>query len=299
MKKLFLFFLAAISLASCSDEEVLNDGSDLENGGYARFKDNVVQTIDFQGGNGSLQYSVVDPNGNGVKYRIYKVGAIVQGTDLGTVDADFVYNGFPADVSVSLQQLAQLYGLNSSDITYGDSFRIFSEVTTSDGKVFRGESPATTNMGATQNNTTADLLNSTFGYKQAMQFNVTVACQSYDASAVLGTYVVQFDEFEEYPYRTPAGYTVQCVAGDQPNTLKFINFSNEGTDLIVNVNPAAQTVTSNRVKIYSGFYTYGDCFAEGIGGLVFSCTGTINLKMRYSVGAGTFPGAWDFTLVKQ
>ena len=299
MKKLFLLILASISMVSCSDEEVLNDGSKLTNGGFARFKDNVVQTIDYQGGAGALTFTVVDPNSNAVKYKIYKVGAIIQGTDLGTVDADFVYNGFPANVSVTLEELAQLYGLTSADITYGDSFKIYAEVTTTDGKVFRGEAPATTNLGATVNNTTPDLLNSTFGYKQAMQFNVTVACQSYDASAVLGTYAVTYDAFDEYPYAVPAGFTVECVAGDQPNTLKFVNFSNVGTDLIVRVNTAAQTVTSDRVKIYNNFYTYGDCFAEGIAGLVFTCTGNINLKMRYSVGAGTFGGVHDFTLVKQ
>lgn len=287
-------------LFSCSEEDVKHDMADYTKGGYAKFQTE-VKTIDYQGGNGALSYTALDANNNAASYSIYKISATVSGVSLGSVAVtDINYTSFPAQVNISLNQIAGYFGLTGADLTYGDSFRIFARVTTTDGRVFDGEIPSTVpGVVPNGNVTTGDLLNSTFGYKQAMQFPVTIACASLDISQLLGTYKVEFDEFEEYEFRVPATHTTQCVAGPTPNTIKFINFSNIGTDLVVTLDPATQSATSPRTQIYNSFYTYGACFATGNSGLVFSCIGTIDLKMTYSVGAGTFSGAWSLKFVKQ
>ena len=300
MKNILKFLFIAFLAVSCSEDDIKNDLADYEKGGFAKFE-NVIKTIDYQNGGGSLNYTALDANNNAASYSIYKISAIASGIDLGSVDVtDLNYTSFPAQVNISLNQLAGYFGLVGSDLTYGDSFRIFAKVTTKDGRVFKGEIPSTVpGVVPNENVTTQDLLNSTFGYNQAMQFNVTVACASLDVSALLGTYKVEFDEFDEYDFRVPSSYTIQCVAGDLPNTIKFLNFSNIGTDLVVTLDPATQSATSSRTQIYNNFYTYGACFATGNSGLVFSCIGTIDLKMTYSVGAGTFRGTWSLKFVKQ
>lgn len=301
MKNIFKLLFLSLFLFSCSEEDVKHDMADYTKGGYAKFQTE-VKTIDYQGGNGALTYTALDANGNAASYSIYKISATVSGVSLGSVDniTDIVYTSFPAQVSVSLNQLAGYFGLTGADLTYGDSFRIFAKVVTKDGRVFKGEIPSTVpGVVSIENVTTGDLLNSSFGYKQAMQFPVTIACASLNVSQLLGTYKVEFDEFEEYEFRVPASHTTQCVAGPTPNSVKFINFSNIGTDLIVTLDPATQSATSARTQIYNNFYTYGACFATGNSGLVFSCIGTIDLKMTYSVGAGTFSGAWSLRFVKQ
>ena len=300
MKNILKFLFIAFLAVSCSEDDIKNDLADYEKGGFAKFE-NVIKTIDYQNGGGSLNYTALDANNNAASYSIYKISAIASGIDLGSVDVtDLNYTSFPAQVNISLNQLAGYFGLVGSDLTYGDSFRIFAKVTTKDGRVFKGEIPSTVpGVVPNENVTTQDLLNSTFGYNQAMQFNVTVACASLDVSALLGTYKVEFDEFDEYDFRVPATHTVQCVAGPTANSIKFINFSNIGTDLVVTLDPATQSATSSRTQIYNNFYTYGACFATGNSGLVFSCIGTIDLKMTYSVGAGTFSGTWSLKFVKQ
>ena len=300
MKNILKFLFIAFLAVSCSEDDIKNDLADYEKGGFAKFE-NVIKTIDYQNGGGSLNYTALDANNNAASYSIYKISAIASGIDLGSVDVtDLNYTSFPAQVNISLNQLAGYFGLVGSDLTYGDSFRIFAKVTTKDGRVFKGEIPSTVpGVVPNENVTTQDLLNSTYGYNQAMQFNVTVACASLDVSALLGTYKVEFDEFDEYDFRVPATHTVQCVAGPTANSIKFINFSNIGTDLVVTLDPATQSATSSRTQIYNNFYTYGACFATGNSGLVFSCIGTIDLKMTYSVGAGTFSGTWSLKFVKQ
>lgn len=300
MKNILKFLFIAFLAVSCSEDDIKNDLADYEKGGFAKFE-NVIKTIDYQNGGGSLNYTALDANNNAASYSIYKISAIASGIDLGSVDVtDLNYTSFPAQVNISLNQLAGYFGLVGSDLTYGDSFRIFAKVTTKDGRVFKGEIPSTVpGVVPNENVTTQDLLNSTFGYNQAMQFNVTIACASLDVSALLGTYKVEFDEFDEYDSRVPSSHTIQCVAGDLPNTIKFLNFSNIGTDLVVTLDPATQSATSSRTQIYNNFYTFGACFATGNSGLVFSCIGTIDLKMTYSAGAGTFSGTWSLKFVKQ
>jgi hypothetical protein len=300
MKNIFKFLFIAFLAVSCSEDDIKNDLADYEKGGFAKFESE-VKTIDYQGGNGSLVYTALDVNNNADSYSIYKISAIVAGTDLGSVGVtDINFTNFPAQVNVSLNQLAGYFGLTGADLTYGDSFRVFAKVTTKDGRVFKGEIPSTVpGVVPDQNVTTQDLLNSSFGYKQAMQFPVTIACASLDIIQLLGTYKVEFDEIEEYVSRVPATHTTQCVAGPTPNTIKFINFSNIGTDLVVTLDPVTQSATSPRTQIYNNFYTFGACFATGNSGFVFSCIGTIDLKMTYSFGAGTFVGAWSLKFVKQ
>lgn len=300
MKNIFKLLFLSLFLFSCNEEDIKHDMADYTKGGYAKFQTE-VKTIDYNGGNGALTFTALDANSNAASYSIYKISATVGGSSLGSVNVNnIVYNSFPAQVSIPLNQLAGYFGLTGADFTFGDSFRFFARVTTTDGRIFDGEIPSTLpGVVPNGNVTTGDLLNSTFGYNQAMQFPVTIACASLNVSQLLGTYKVQFDEFEEYEFRVPSTHTVQCVAGPTANSVKFINFSNIGTDLVVNLDPATQSATSPRTQIYNNFYTFGACFATGSSGLVFSCIGTIDLKMTYSVGAGTFGGAWSLKFVKQ
>lgn len=305
MKKILSLVFASLILFSCSDEEVLNDGSNLEKGGFASFE-SVIQTVDYQGGNGVISYVAQDVNNNAAIYRIYKMSAIVQGNDLGEVTTNFEYNSFPANVSISLADIAALYGITSSDITYGDSFQFYAEVVTTDGRTFRGESPAANNLDYTPNNTTEDLLNSAYGYRQAMNFRIVVACQSYVQADMLGTYTATNDSWD---YPLVNGHTFECVLGDNPNELKFVAFRNDSDvsaavparsyDLVVRIDPASQSVVIDKQENWnSAMYglTYGIASVEGTG-LVFSCIGQISMNLKHTVAAGSF-GTYNLTFTK-
>ena len=293
MKNILKFLFIAFLAVSCSEDDIKNDLVDYEKGGFAKFE-NEIKTIDYQNGNGSLRFTALDANNNAASYSIYKISAIASGLDLGSVDVtDLNYTSFPAQVNISLNQLAGYFGLVGSDLTYGDSFRIFAKVTTKDGRVFKGEIPSTVPGVVPDGNvTTQDLLNSTYGYNQAMQFNVTVACPSFSAAAMLGTYAATVDPF----VAVPTGHTFQCVQGANPNQLIFINWTDEGYDLIVDIDPASQSASVTRQAAW--FHpTYGVASVAG-SGLVFSCIGTLNLNLTHTVAAGSF-GSHPITLVKQ
>lgn len=279
-------------MTSCSEDKPL-DTLNSQNGAFVRFSGSEVKTMSYT--LGKAVFDIEDANNNAVAYKIYQIKANIGGVEYPVVPANFTYS-LPSHVEIPFQDLAGLFGLTAADLYYGDSFTFYAQVTTTDGRVIKGEVPDAT--ATYPSGTNPDLLNTTYGYKQAMQFSLTVACPSYTAQDMVGTYTVSFDEFDEYSSRTPSGYQVQCVLGDQPNTLKFINFSNIGTDLVVTIDPASQSVTSSRTTIYNNFYTYGDCYATGLSGLVFSCIGQLQMNFSYSVGAGTFSGTYQMVFTK-
>jgi len=302
MKKLILGFASFFLLFSCTENETITDTSTLQKGGLPIIADKVIQTASFSAG--KYVADIKDGTNNIDKYEIVSVSATIGGISYPAEKVSFKYS-LPAKIEISFASLATAFGIPVTDITYGDSFNVIAKVTTKDGRVFGGVIPATDGSipkeGALPNvnpinNTTTDVLNGNF--KQALSFSFTVACPSFDQASMYGTYTIDDIDFVEYTDRTPSGFTVQCVAGPRPNSLKFINFTNIGTDLIVDVNQATQTVTSAKVGMYNNFYIYGLCSGEGTSGLVFSCNGTILLKMRYTVAAGGF-GTYDFVLNKQ
>jgi len=303
MKKIILGFASFFLLFSCTENETITDTSTLEIGGLPIFADKVIQTASFSAG--KYVADIADGTNNIEKYEIVSVSATIDGIPYPAEKVSFIYT-LPAKVEISFATLATTFGVPLADISYGDKFDVIAKVTTKDGRVFGGVIPATNGTipkeGAFPNvnpinNTTTDVLNGNF--KQALSYSFTVACPSFDQASMYGTYLINDTDWLEYNDRTPSGYTVQCVSGPRPNSLKFVNFTNIGTDLIVDVNPESQTVTSARVGMYNSFYTYGLMSGEGTSGLVFSCIGTVNLKMRYTVAAGTFSGSWDFILTKQ
>lgn len=290
-------------LFACTENETMTDTSTLELGALPVFADQVIQTASFS--DGKYIADIADRNNNIVKYEIVSVSAVIDGIPYPAEKVSFSYT-LPAKIEIPFTELAKVFGVPVADIGFGDSFNMIAQVERKDGTIFGGVIPSTNGSipkaGALPsvnpiNNTTTDVLNGNF--KQALNFAFTVACPSFNQASMLGTYKINDGAWDEYSFRTPAGYTVQCVAGPRPNSLKFVNFTNIGTDLIVDVNPANQTVTSARVGMYNNFYTFGLMSGEATGGLVFSCVGIMNLKMRYTVPAGTFGGSWDFTLIKQ
>lgn len=304
MKKIFgLLFM--FLLLSCSEDTIKNEISNYDLGGFVAFK-TPIATVDYQGGSGAVSYVAVDPNGNAVSYKIYKVEAVIQGFDLGEQAMDKVYTNFPADVNITLEEIAALYGLTANDITYGDSFRFYAEVTTTDGIVYAGESPSTDVEVPVRNLTTEDLLNPTYGYKQAMQFGVTVACQSFVAADMLGTWTWTIDDWD---YPLVANDTYQCIQGSNPNEFIFVDFRNDqdvnpgvpsrSYDLVVNIDPATQSVVINKQENWnSAMYglSYGIASVEG-NGLVFTCIGRISMDLKHTVAAGSF-GTYNLTLEK-
>lgn len=283
MKKIIVLLTAITTLFSCSENETATDISKQEKGGFARFKDTPVTTAGLS--TGKFIAELEDANGNIASYKIISVGGKFNGVVTPAVAANITLP-FPGKVEISLSTLAGLLGGTLADLNYGDEFSIVAEVTTKDGKKYKGVLPQD------GGNTSVDLLNTGLGFKNAMAFKFTIACPSYDASQMYGTYKVDTDPFG---FIDPA-HTFVCQAGANPNELKFVNWTDEGKDLIVVINPSSQSCTVARQEAW--FHpTYGWATVDG-SGLAFSCIGKVSLNLTHRVAAGSF-GTHPVSLIKQ
>lgn len=293
MKNILKLFILALLFQSCSEDIVTDKENFAKSGAYAVFQNTVVQTADLKGGDGSIIFDVKDANTNADTYTIYKVVGKIGGVTFPARSTNYTYT-LPSNVNIKLSTLAALYGLAKEDLFYGDTFTLYAKVKTKDGNEIYGEAPGSA-VSATQT-TSVDLLNSTFGYKQAMQFSVTIACPSYSQKEMLGTYQESVDPFDV----VPSGHKFQCVAGPNTNQIKFVNWTNEGKDLIVDVDAASQSVTIARQEAWFYNTQYGFASVDG-SGLVFSCIGTLSVNLRHSLAGGTLVftgGPYALTLQK-
>jgi hypothetical protein len=287
MKKFLLILSSIILFSSCTKEVIKSDVSNFQKGGFAIFEKNPIVTAGLSGG--KYKATIVDANSNAVEYRIISVGAKIAGVAYPAEIVDYKYS-FPANVDLSLNTLAALFGLTAADITYGDSFTLIAEVKRADGTIFRGVAPSTTGLNPNGNNTMNQLLSAGSNFKSAMNFTFTVACPSFDRNAMIGTYLRTNDPFDFVvdPF--------QVIAGPNANELILVNWTGEGKNCTLVVNPDSQAVSVAKQGAWT-HPTFGLASVEG-DGLAFSCVGLLNLNLAHTVSAGSF-GKFPLSLQKQ
>ena len=207
--KFIYCILVSMIIVSCTDQSTFRNPAihELENGSFVEWQ--TVPPTSFDSVEGfAISGTLRDVNSNTSSYSL-SVQATVGG-DLLTAEDFFTVNSFPADVNVTVSEIATALGLSTADISMGDFFQFYGKTTRNDGTVFYGTSP---NYGSHQDNTnigyTQSNLNLNASYTSAMDFNAILACPLPDGLFV-GTYTITADA-ENVMYGAPTFVTPQDV----------------------------------------------------------------------------------------
>lgn len=133
-----LFISTAFYSCDDKDKDLLLP---LENAGtapFAKFTDSNPPTTVGVNNISDLTYafSVSNPNGTMTAYDL-KMYANLSGTQTNTVDVDQV-TSFPSEFSFTDESLAQLLGINSTDINFGDQFFFTATSSDASGNIYGG-----------------------------------------------------------------------------------------------------------------------------------------------------------------
>ena len=299
-----------IAVVSCTD----SDKNDLDiftaDGGFIRFDvspPSVVGVSDVS----QLAYSfnLLDPNGSAASYDL-SMYADISGQRTDTVSVAQI-TSFPASLSFTADDLANLLEISVGDINFGDNFFFSGTVTTKDGVIYSGaerlafddqddDDPRTNTF--TGGGVTDDLLDET-GYRQAFEFNFIILCPDpFVVDDLIGMWQITTDTFETF---LDDGI-FEIVAGPGENQITFLDpFAHPNPDtggtynIILDFDPVTGAVTVDRQAAWhcNNFGCgFGEGRVDGVG-YIFECVDLIKLTLEYTVDAGSY-GNYALDMVK-
>lgn len=186
-----------------------------------------------------------------------------------------------ATLTVSATEMATALGIATSALQPGTQYNLYNQVITEDGRKFSIA------------NTFADY-ESNVNYNHAFRWTATIVCPF--VAPMAGNYEVLQDDWADWG----VGDVVQVLDGPGANQLNLRNvypspaYGFVVNPMIVNVTPATGAATVPNVT----YGNYGGPLASASGsGFVFSCTGTITLRLAHVYG-GTPQGTLTLRLKK-
>ena len=275
MKKIYrilAIFLIAVSFFSCEDDEK-NQSIEVINAPWVYFQEITTPVLDVTDlENSSYQATVVNPFNNVVSYEIR-----VNLNNEEDTNGDLVLStlttitDFPANLDLSATAIADALGITTNDFSPGDQINFRVIATDDQGISFDG---------ADETQFLGDINNP--GLEQALSFRTFVSCP-FNAQEAAGTYNVSFHRFDRFFGPQPA--TREVVAGPGPNQITIIGgpIPLDGSDdLIISVDPDTGIASYGGPSGQIHFNTFGPGTYAGVGGFVFSCTGTIDISILSS-----------------
>ena len=126
------------------------------------------------------------------------------------------------------------------------------------------------------------------GYRNAFEFEFSIACPSYIAADVPGTYKITVDDFETF---LDDGI-FQIVAGPGTNQFTMVDIFGhpEIYDIIIDIAPATGNITVNKQAAWN-CANFGCGFGVGSvegTGLAFTCVGALTFNLEHTVSLGSF-----------
>lgn len=238
-------------------------------------KENIV--IDFTDPSSTFNFTIDDPSDNVASYDL-RVSRVSGGVASDTVPLTSA-TSFPADFSISTDDLAAAFGLQASDLVAGDRFN------------FVGSAVGTNGQAADFSNLNGDAIGP--GQFNAYRFNTFLSCPFSQADA-LGTYAVTNDAFGL------AVPTFEVTAGPDANSVVISDLIEPGFSMVMAVDPNTGIASIRRTPMASNFYGYsgGNINTTATPSFFFSCTGTIAAVFQYTVDLGSF-GSFGFAAQKQ
>jgi len=281
MKKyqsIIFLLLFALGFVTCKkDDSNFTPISQLEIGSYIRListvntrfnsasptlgTDKVTIVVKGVGEDISKIISYVSTKNNSTDKTTWKKIAETTVTDTGNITIAFTGS-----------QFASALGLSPSALAPGTSYTIYNELITKSGKTFN------------INNTSTDF-EAAAAYAMAFRYNVSVVCPFTGKAA--GKYTVISDAvWRDWS----AGSTVEVTDGPGPNQINLSKvypnpaFGVSKGPLAVDVDPATGAATIKSGQLFATYIDtppYDVSTGTGSTGFVFSCTGRINLRIRF------------------
>ncbi|MBC6491654.1 hypothetical protein ACFSQD_11985 [Flavihumibacter stibioxidans] len=186
-----------------------------------------------------------------------------------------------ATLVVSAKSIASALGVQPTDLAPGNSYTLFNEVVTKDGRSF---SIANTNTDVEGNS----------NYNMALRWSASVICPFVAADAA-GTYKITRDDWDG-----SVGATVEATATDKTLTLTyaFPAAANPGkAPITITIDQATGAATVAK-QVYGSYGTGYENFACQGTGLVFSCAGKVTLRLQHLLGSSDY-GTYPLQLQKQ
>ncbi|KIC89717.1 hypothetical protein [Flavihumibacter sp. ZG627] len=281
LKSTILFLLLGMVAAFSSCEKVDANGPLIDNLGQGSYV-TLEETI-----NTYLNYSDLENTTVSIKVKEYGTAGVekvnVYVSTNNSIDkstwksvAEFpIGTDGTATLVVSAKAIAQALGIPATDLAPGNSYPLFNEVISKDGRAF-GMYNINGDMEGSPN------------YNMALRWSANVICPFVAADAE-GTYKVTRDDWDG-----AVGSTVTATATNNTLTMTYLfpAASAPGKEPVtIKIDPATGAATVEK-QVYGSYGSGYENFAAQGSGLVFSCAGKITLRITHLLGSsdyGTYP----------
>jgi hypothetical protein len=285
MKKLLISILPiAIFLLvySCKKGEVVQDVKSLGTGTYLKLVTQGNTIIDYANLNTSTISQTVTKYGDEIeKIKIYVTkGNVTLNKTLWKAIKEVPYSG-DTKLDVKATEIATALGIPPTSLETGGTYTIYNQAIGKDGRVF---DIANINGGFAGNP----------NYGMAFTWAAVVVCP-FNATGFAGNFRVELDEWADFAVGDIV--TVDAATATSMTMTVYPNPAVGGTNrkqIVVNINAAtgAATVASQVYGDYPGFDTNLKVKHVGVSNWVFSCVGTVTLRLNHTGAAN-----WgDYTL---
>ena len=284
MKKILISILpVAIFLLvySCKKGEVVQDVKSLGTGTYLKLVTQGNTIIDYANLNTTMVSQTVTKYGDDIeKVKVY----VTKGTTtLNKTNWKLIKELPYSDnlkIDVTATEIATALGIQPTDLETGATYTLYNQAITPDGRIF-------------------DIVNINGGfagnpnYSMAFTWSSVVVCP-FNPTGFPGDFRVELDEWADFSVGE-----IVTVDAATANSITMTVYPKPGIgtnrkQIVVNINPTtgAATVASQIYGDYPGFDTNLKVKTVGTNNWIFSCVGTITLRLNHTGAAN-----WgDYTL---
>jgi hypothetical protein len=262
------------TIYACKKGEVISDYNSLKTGSYVKLVKAGNAIINYSNLAGSTVDVTVSEYGDPIdKIKVYvtKGGTSLDKTNWKAIK-EFAYSG-ETNLAVTATEIAAALGIPPADLETGATYTLYNELITKDGETY---DIANTNGGFAGNT----------NYNMAMTWTAVVVCP-FSPAGFTGNFEVLQDDWADF---NPGDVVSVTSAGNDsivlaayPNPNPPANGTNK-KPITVKINAAtgAATVASQTYGDYPGFDTNLKVKTVGSNNWVFSCVGTITLKLNHT-----------------
>ena len=276
-----LAFAVLITIGSCKKGEVVSDYKALGTGSYLTLVKNNNLIIDYANlSTTKISITVNEYGSPADKIKIYVTkGSTTLDRSKWKLIKEVPYSGETL-LEVKATEIATALGIPPSGLETGATYTLYNQVITKDGRSFDVA------------NTFADFAGNS-NYNMALVWAAVVVCP-YNATGFAGNFEVVEDGWADYS----PGDVVQVVAGPGANELTFpaIYLTSPARPVVIKIDPTTGAATMAS-QDYGDYPSYGifniKARTVGTNNWVFSCVGTISLKLNHNAGGSNYG---DYTL---
>lgn len=279
MKRLSIIMMlsAGLGLASCEKIPNLADVNNLGIGSYLTKVKVINDQLDYSNLSTTSVGIVVAEKGSPVeKITIYVTEGASKSRDRSKWKKvkDVPYSG-ETTLTTKATEIAAALGIPVTGLKPGQTYMLYNQVTTKDGKVYDVA------------NTGSDF-EAISNYNMALTFPAIIICPFVPAQAV-GNYKVLLDTWDQMD-----GTIVPVTAADvTATTFRFALYPNPAyggvnqKPVTITVNAATGAASTASAQVYGDYAGFDNNVAAtvvGTGNWVFSCSGTVLLRLNHKGG---------------